>query len=210
MIASARRSSFSTYCSAMGRILEKVETADEAMAFWKRNQETVARLRETLPHLTTDKGQHYAEIVSALYTAKLQAFAERKVAEQPPKERSGQKAKVDKSELAMGEPRRIRDKAHLQYVASQPCLICGRAPSHAHHLRFAQARALSRKVSDEWAVPLCATHHRSLHDGGEEERWWNKRKVDPVLRACQLWRRTRTLVTGNSEPSSEIPKDASL
>jgi DNA recombination protein Rad52 len=179
-----------TFCSAMRRILEKIETADEAMAFWKRNQETVAQLRQTLPHLTTDKGQHYAEIVSSLYTTRLQAFAEQKVAEQRPKEQSGRKAKIDKAELAMGEPRRIRDKEHLQYVASQSCLICGRAPSQAHHLRFAQARALSRKVSDEWTVPLCATHHRSLHDGGNEEQWWKERKVDPVLKACQLWRHT--------------------
>ena len=88
----------------MRRILENIETADETMAFWKRNRETVARLRETLPHLTTEKGQHYAEIVSALYAAKLQAFAERKVAEQPPMEQRAPKAKVDKSELAMGEP----------------------------------------------------------------------------------------------------------
>ncbi len=178
--------------------------------FWKRNRETVARLRQTLPHLTTERGQHYAEIVSALYTAKLQEFAEQKVAEPRPKKQRAREAKVDKAELAMSEPRRIRDKEHLQFVASQPCLICGRTPSQAHHLRFAQARALGRKVSDEWTVPLCATHHRSLHDGGDEERWWEERKVDAVLKACQLWRRTRTLVTGVSEPSSGALKDASL
>ena len=187
----------------MRRILEKIETADEAMAFWRRNQETVARLRETLPHLTTEKGQHYAEIVSALYTAKIQAFAEQKVADERSKKRSGGKAKIDKAELPIAEPRRIRDKEHLQYVASQPCLICGRTPSQAHHIRFAQARALSRKVSDEWTVPICATHHRSLHDGGDEERWWQERKVDPVLRACQLWRQTREAaqVPGESQVS---------
>ena len=32
---------------------------------------------------------------------------------------------------------------------TQPCLICGRQPADAHHLRFAQHRALGRKVSDE-------------------------------------------------------------
>ena len=195
-----------TYCSAIRRILEKVETADEAMAFWKRNQETVARLRQTLPHLTTEKGQHYAEIVSALYTAKLQAFAEQKDAEQRPTERSEPKAKIDKAELPMSEPRRVRDKEHLQHVASQPCLICGRTPSQAHHLRFAQARALSRKVSDEWTVPLCGTHHRSLHDGGDEERWWEERKVDPVLRACQLWRNSRNMYIRNCLDVKEAGK----
>src|SRR6266581_1138049 len=34
--------------------------------------------------------------------------------------------RIDKKELIFGADRRFRDKAHLQYVASQPCLICGR------------------------------------------------------------------------------------
>jgi hypothetical protein len=33
---------------------------------------------------------------------------------------------IDKSELAHPEPRRIRDKDHLRFVSTQPCLICGR------------------------------------------------------------------------------------
>jgi hypothetical protein len=45
--------------------------------------------------------------------------------------------KIDKSMLYFSEIRRHRDKTHLRFVALQPCLICGRAPSDAHHLRFA-------------------------------------------------------------------------
>ena len=41
------------------------------------------------------------------------------------------------------EPKRIRSKEHLRFVASQPCVICGRTPSHAHHVRYAQPRGLS-------------------------------------------------------------------
>jgi hypothetical protein len=70
---------------------------------------------------------------------------------------------VDKSALPLSEPRRYRDRAHLQFVASQPCLLCGRQPCDAHHLRFMQPQALGRRVSDEFAVPLCRTHHRALH-----------------------------------------------
>jgi hypothetical protein len=51
-------------------------------------------------------------------------------------------AKIQKSELTISEPRRHRDKAHLKFVASQPCLVCGRSPADAHHLRFTQARAM--------------------------------------------------------------------
>jgi DNA recombination protein Rad52 len=41
--------------------------------------------------------------------------------------------KIDKSPLAIAEPKRLRNKAHLKFVASQPCLICGRIPSDPHH-----------------------------------------------------------------------------
>ncbi len=49
---------------------------------------------------------------------------------------------IDKSQLIHPEPRRFRDRDHVSFVAKQPCLICGRRPSDAHHLRFAQRRAL--------------------------------------------------------------------
>ena len=62
---------------------------------------------------------------------------------------------IDKSLLAISEPRRLRDKVHLRFVAKQPCLICERLPCDAHHLRFAQGRGLGLKVSDEFTVPLC-------------------------------------------------------
>ena len=77
-------------------------------------------------------------------------------------------AKIDKSQLAIAEPKRLRDKAHLKFVASQPCLVCGRQPSDPHHLRFAQPRAIGLKVSDEFTVPLCRGHHRQLHQAGNE------------------------------------------
>jgi hypothetical protein len=104
---------------------------------------------------------------------------------------TGRVGQVDKSTLPISAPRRIRDKDHLRYVASQPCLVCGRAPSHAHHIRFAQPRALGRKVSDEWTVPLCATHHRSLHAVGDEQRWWKERQIDPIPHAERFWRSDR-------------------
>jgi hypothetical protein len=62
---------------------------------------------------------------------------------------------IDKSVLSLPELRWVRDREHVRYVTQQSCLICGRRPSDAHHLRFVQGRALSRKVSDEFTVPLC-------------------------------------------------------
>ncbi|MFO1098530.1 MAG: ERF family protein [Xanthobacteraceae bacterium] len=82
---------------------------------------------------------------------------------------------------------RLRDKQHLKFVASHPCLVCGRAPSDAHHLRFAQPRALGRRVSDQFTVPLCRTHHRELHRRGDEAAWWQAVKIDPIPLALNLW-----------------------
>jgi DNA recombination protein Rad52 len=102
------------------------------------------------------------------------------------------RSKIDKSVLTIGEPKRIRCKQHLKYVASKPCVICGRSPSQAHHVRFAQARGVALKVSDEFVVPLCAVHHRENHTTGDERRWWHERNLDPLAIAGELWRQSRT------------------
>jgi hypothetical protein len=102
-------------------------------------------------------------------------------------------AKIQKSELAISEPRRHRDKAHLRFVASQPCLVCGRSPADAHHLRFTQPRAMGQKVSDEYTVPLCRAHHRDNHSSGNEVAWWERRAIDPVATSRLLWVSTRRI-----------------
>ena len=98
---------------------------------------------------------------------------------------------IDKSMLAVSTPRRFRNKEHLRYVSQQPCLLCTRQPSDAHHLRFVQPRALGRKSSDEFAVPLCRTHHRAAHRAGDERNWWRSTGIDPVKVARKLWKDTR-------------------
>ena len=91
---------------------------------------------------------------------------------------------VDKSVLSHPEPRRIRDRDHVRFVAQQTCLICGRQPCDAHHLRFAQNRAFGRKASDEFTVPLCRGHHREVHRQGDEAAWWEKAGIDPTATAA--------------------------
>jgi hypothetical protein len=98
---------------------------------------------------------------------------------------------VDKSALPLSEPRRYRDRTHLKFVASQPCLRCERQPAEPHHLRFVQPRALGRKVSDEYAVPLCRTHHREVHRQGDEAAWWASAGIDALAVAHRLWQHTR-------------------
>jgi hypothetical protein len=101
--------------------------------------------------------------------------------------------KIETSGLTHPEPRRVRDREHVKFVAQHPCLICGRHPADPHHLRFAQSRALGRKVSDEFTVPLCRGHHREIHRSGDEAAWWAKLGVEPLRAADALWRETHPL-----------------
>jgi hypothetical protein len=113
-------------------------------------------------------------------------------AEAPSPEREAiSRPAIDKSVLAFNEPRRYRNRAHLEFVAWQPCLICERRPSDAHHIRFAQPSALGRRVSDEFTVPLCRLHHRALHRRGDEAEWWNENNIDAIVIAQKLWMQTR-------------------
>jgi hypothetical protein len=116
--------------------------------------------------------------------------------------------RVDKSELAHSGPRRIRDREHVRFVTKQSCLICGRKPSDAHHLRHAQQRAFGRKVSDEFTVPLCRGHHREVHRCGDEAAWWQKAGVDPTASARALWLQTHPLPTTEMSLAGPLSGDA--
>ena len=100
--------------------------------------------------------------------------------------------RIDKNLLAFPEPRRVRDKDHLRYVAVQPCLLCSTTPLDPHHLRFAQPRAMARKVGDDFTVPLCRKHHRDLHDSGNEAAWWHAMGTEPLEIAKDLWEESET------------------
>jgi hypothetical protein len=117
-------------------------------------------------------------------------------------------ARIDKSVLTFGAPRRLRDREHLKFVATQACLLCGRTPSDPHHLRFAQAQALGLKVSDEFTVPLCRTHHRQLHHAGNEAAWWRDMSIDALEIARGLWQESHfssaSMERGNAGGSNDV------
>jgi DNA recombination protein Rad52 len=177
------------------------QATDIAMLFdiWERNVATVRELNGNRKKLGLEAGFATA-LVAHL---KACAVALVKVGNDPagkdlggdPAERAAprvpERQKIDKSVLTIGEPKRIRSKEHLRFVAQQPCLICGRAPSHAHHVRYAQSRGLGLKVSDEFTVPLCAIHHSQNHATGDERGWWEQHKIDPMEVARMLWKEGR-------------------
>jgi hypothetical protein len=105
-------------------------------------------------------------------------------------------------------------KAHLSFVRGQPCLICQQSPSDPHHLKFAQQRALGRKVSDEFTVPLCRPHHQDLHRHGNEKAWWANMQIAPMPIAKQLWDASQTggqeqaAVSENAAHTHQYPRDS--
>jgi ERF superfamily len=101
--------------------------------------------------------------------------------------------------IAISKPVRERDRDHLRFVASQPCLICGRTPSDAHHIKFAEQGAIGRKVSDKFTVPICRLHHRELHRRGNERAWWQSQGIDPLAMAATLWARTHAVAPAKAE-----------
>ncbi|MGA8694600.1 MAG: ERF family protein [Xanthobacteraceae bacterium] len=142
-----------------------------------------------------------AQQVEGAFTAKLASIHPAEPGDQSVTEKA-RISEVDKSVLAFPEPRRIRDRDHVRHVIKQPCLVCGRRPSDPHHLRFAQWRALGRKVSDEFTVPLCRTHHREIHRCGNEESWWQNRGIDPQMAARALWLETHPLPRAEASATS--------
>jgi hypothetical protein len=158
-----------------------------------------------------------AERVESAFRIQLSRFASEAVASSSAKQSRAQhrgkkrrRNAVDKTVLTLPTPRRIRDREHVKSVAKQPCLVCGRHPADAHHLRFAQSRALGCKVSDEFTVPLCRGHHREAHRSGDEAAWWQKTGIDPSAAARILWLRTHPLPGAIAAAAAKLPNQPKL
>jgi hypothetical protein len=177
------------------REIECLGAADDA-ALW-------AQRRLTAKNQLSAADAQQVEEAFAAKLAVIQAQGAKVLSEQSLAEQPSAAIRVNKSVLVFPEPRRVRDRDHIRYVIKQPCLVCGRRPSDPHHLRFAQSRALARKVSDEFTVPLCRTHHREVHRCGDEGSWWRNTGIDPLAAARALWLETHPLPPQATVVSSE-------
>jgi ERF superfamily len=170
------------------REIEALSVADDA-ALWAQR-----RLPAKNQLSATDAQQVEDGFASKLAVIQAQSAENDDVpSEQHSAEQTSAAIQANKSVLGFPEPRRARDRDHIRHVIKQPCLVCGRRPSDPHHLRFAQSRALGRKVSDEFTVPLCRAHHREIHRSGNEESWWRNTRIDPLAAARSLWLETHPL-----------------
>jgi DNA recombination protein Rad52 len=185
-----------SYCAGLRDALAAA-TAAEVEQLWAHNAPTLARLRAGWPELKTVNRTHYADVLEKLYEQHLGRCRSATVAP----EEIVRPGAVDKTVLTLPEPKRLRNPVHLRFIGSLPCLVCGRTPSHAHHLQFAQSRAMGSKVSDEWTIPLCVTHHRALHDVGSEEAWWAERGIGAKAEAERLWQQSQARAAANIAPT---------
>jgi len=185
---------------ALRRAMTDAPNIELLFAEWEQNVATVRALSYSLKQngkLKTDLGKSLVDHLKSCAVALVNPTSEPDPKDTAKAGAQGNglhpkpREKIDKSVLTIGEPKRIRSKEHLRFVARQPCLICGRTPSHAHHIRFAQPRGLGLKVSDEFTVPLCAIHHTKNHATGNERQWWQEQNLDPLAEAERLWRQSQ-------------------
>jgi hypothetical protein len=183
----------SEFAAALRQAMSEAKDIELLFAIWEQNVETVRALNRSLKQDSLPRSGVAPQLVAhlkhcAVALTKPRNFSqERQVATPAETANNGASGKIDKSVLTISEPKRIRCKEHLRFVTEQPCLVCGRSPSHAHHVRFAQSRGLGLKVSDEFTVPLCAIHHQQNHATGDERLWWQQHKIDPLAVAARLW-----------------------
>jgi len=189
------------------RLLREITSfeTDDALAVWAYRS---FALKNTLT-------KNDAEAVEAAYLAKVQHESPVGTTAAEPAPSSAPEKNGNSPPLAACRAKSVRrrSKAHLSFVASQPCLICRTRPCDAHHLKIAQPRSLGRKVSDEYTVPLCREHHRDLHQLGNEANWWTKQGIEPLAVAAGLWAMTHELpdreakIIWNAAPSSRIGEE---
>ena len=184
----------SEFAGALRQALSDAGDIELLFAIWEQNVDTVRALNRSLKQDALPKSGFAPQLVNHLKQCAIALVrpenrgSNQKEGKPAAPSSAGVRLKIDKSVLAINELKRIRCKEHLRFVASQPCLVCGRTPSYAHHVRYAQPRGLSLKVSDEFTVPHCAIHHHHIHTTGKEREWWQERNIDPLAVASRLWR----------------------
>ena len=176
----------SEFASALQKAMSEARDIELLFAVWEQNVDTVRALSRSLKQEKLPNSSFAPRLVNHLKQCAIKLGHPSNPADgsdRPQKTSAlispaAARPKIDKSVLTIGEPKRICCKEHLRFVASQPCLICGRIPSHAHHIRYAQPRGLSLKVSDEFTVPLCAIHHHHIHTTGRSKSGgWSGRLI---------------------------------
>jgi len=102
---------------------------------------------------------------------------------------------------------RIEHPAYLAYIRTLPCLVCGKSPSDAAHLRSAARRygkrltGMGEKPDDKWTLPLCRKDHTAQHRENELAWWAGQGIVDPFAVAKALYENRPPMAPPRAAPS---------
>jgi DNA recombination protein Rad52 len=184
--------SVGAFVTATVRAVHALKSSESVYAFWEANLDSFSALPRGA------NGEDPVHAIGSALKSQVRALAHVRKCNTAVSDRSQAGSPDAPAQLLIPKEKRIRNKGHLTFVASQPCLVCGRNPAQAHHIRFAQPSALGLKVSDEFTVPLCNGHHDSLHHTGDERAWWARHGIiEPLKFAARLWAASRQRSTGN-------------
>ena len=141
----------SALAAGLRQAMSEARDIELLFAIWEQNGETVRALNRSLKQDSLARSGIAPQLVAHLKHCAVALVKPESRSKEPDttsdqQTHNGAGAKIDKSVLTISEPKRIRSKEHLRFVAEQPCLICGRSPSHVHHVRFAQSRGVALKV----------------------------------------------------------------
>lgn len=110
---------------------------------------------------------------------------------------------------AAGKKRpREKDKDHLEFIRTLPCVVSGVRPVEAAHIRMAdpsygkRETGTAERPDDRWVVPLSPAMHREQHSGSEAE-FWTRHGIDPCKVALALY-----AVTGDDQQADIILRNA--
>ena len=194
------------FMAALLTEVARIPTVDAVYAFWTAHLEALTELQRR----TVGSSENPIEIVIQRLKGRLRELGgtPRRLKSETSPPPPPKLLEPELPLLAIPKEKRLRDKGHLAFVAGQPCLVCGRRPTQAHHLKFAQPTAMAMKVSDEFTLPLCATHHDQLHKTGDERAWWARNGIiEPLKFAARLWTASHQHGARENGVSEEVSHD---
>ena len=82
------------------------------------------------------------------------------------------------------EPKAFKDKKHIAWLKSQPCMVCegiagGFGEVEAHHLKHKSIKGRD----DRFTIPLCSEHHRgsTLSPHGTPKKWEGRFPISAMI-----------------------------
>lgn len=108
----------------------------------------------------------------------------------------------------LSKKQRRKEDSHLAFIRTLPCLVTGKRPVEAAHVRYGDFRrgkydtGAGEKPHDMWTVPLHPDEHRKQHSMNERD-YWTLAGIDPLNIAALLW-----MHTGDADTCEHIIRSA--